>query len=159
MSNFSAQLNMFSIILKHSKSDKDSVGVPIHIIRTDTVFCPFSSMMSYLRWRVNPEGDEPLFVTEAGKVMTRAWFADKLRVVCQRCGLDAPSYTPHIHSALGRQLQQLSGSSGNHQSHGQWSSAASNATFVWTQTTFWALRKQWVICDSISNWYLYCSIS
>ncbi|ROL45643.1 hypothetical protein DPX16_17759 [Anabarilius grahami] len=77
----------FTIMLKHSKSDKESKGIPIVIARTNTVFCPFYSMSRYLSFRPHARPDEPLFITEERKAMSRTWFAARLRMVCKFCGL------------------------------------------------------------------------
>lgn len=85
----------FTLVLKHSKTDKFSKGVPIIVSATNCDFCPFSSMSRYLLSRRSAAPNEPLFFTPDGKPMTRAWFSEKLRLLCQLCSLDPKVYTPH----------------------------------------------------------------
>lgn len=94
-SNLSFGSQYFIIHLKRSKTDKNAKGTPIIIAQTGTVFCPFSSMTRYLRWRPHASPDDPLFVTDKGKAMTRSWFAARLRLVCQSCDLSPELYTAH----------------------------------------------------------------
>ena len=85
----------FSINLKHSKSDAFSKGVTVIITETNTDLCPFSSMSRYLRCRPSAAANEPLFMTDAGKVMSGPWFCTRLRLLCQACGLAPDRYTSH----------------------------------------------------------------
>ena len=41
----------FTLFLKHSKADRAGDGVSVSIARTDTSFCPFASMLRYMKWR------------------------------------------------------------------------------------------------------------
>ncbi len=78
----------FTVYLKHSKTNKN---------KEDTVilFCPLSSMLAYLRSHPQAGPQDPLFSTEEGKPMSRAWFASRLRLLCQYCGLSPERYTAH----------------------------------------------------------------
>lgn len=85
----------FSIFLKHSKTDKDKEGTTILISESNSSFCPLISMVRYLRSRPHARPQDPLFASEEGKPMSRAWFASRLRSLCQACGLPPERYTTH----------------------------------------------------------------
>ncbi len=86
----------FTMYLKHSKTDKNKEGTVIFISESNSVlFCPLSSMLAYLRSRPQAGPQDPLFSTEEGKPMSRAWFASRLRLLCQYCGLSPERYTAH----------------------------------------------------------------
>ena len=97
LSDISMHAGCFSLFLKLSKTDVDGHGVSIRIAANNTLFCPLSSMTTYLRSRamMDAEGGEPLFSMADGKPMTRCWFSTKLRSLCRACGLPADRYTPH----------------------------------------------------------------
>ena len=86
---------MFTVTLKHSKTDHQGKGTPIYIKQTNSPFCPFASMTNYLLWRGNLGSAAPLFTTNEGSAMSRAWFRGKLCLLCQRRGLNPDLYTPH----------------------------------------------------------------
>ncbi len=48
-----------------------------------------------LRSRPQAGPQDPLFSTEEGKPMSRAWFASRLHLLCQYCGLSPERYTAH----------------------------------------------------------------
>ncbi|KAL1263437.1 hypothetical protein QQF64_006176 [Cirrhinus molitorella] len=52
-------------------------------------------MLAYLRSRPKAGQQEPLFLTEEGKPMSRAWFASRLHLLCKYCGLPPERYTAH----------------------------------------------------------------
>lgn len=95
VSDISINHHSYSIFLKHSKSDRDLRGSSIVISETNTIFCPLLSMTRYLQSRPSVNPDEPLFLTNKGKVMSRYWFSSRLQLLCQRCGLPPHLYTPH----------------------------------------------------------------
>ncbi|KAL1277250.1 hypothetical protein QQF64_023923 [Cirrhinus molitorella] len=85
----------FTVFLKHSKTDKNKDGTIIFISETNIAFCPLSSMSAYLRSRPKACQQEPLFLTEEGKPMSRASFGSRLRLLCKYCGLPSERYTAH----------------------------------------------------------------
>ena len=85
----------FSLLLKHSKTDRDRKGSSVIISESNSAFCPLSSMTQYMKSRPRASNQEPLFATEEGNPMSRAWFASRLRLLCQTCGLPPERYTPH----------------------------------------------------------------
>ncbi|ROL48578.1 hypothetical protein DPX16_12194 [Anabarilius grahami] len=52
-------------------------------------------MSRYLSFRPHARPDEPLFITEERKAMSRSWFAARLHMVCKSCGLSQEQYTTH----------------------------------------------------------------
>lgn len=50
-------------------------------------------MMAYLRSRPQACLEDPLFATEEGCPMSRAWFASRFHRLCQYCGLPPESYS------------------------------------------------------------------
>ncbi|XP_035854557.1 uncharacterized protein LOC118494467 [Sander lucioperca] len=95
ISDVSINDHHFTLFLKHSKTDRNGEGVVVYISESNTVFCPLISMMTYLRCRPSAGLQEPLFVTQAGKPMSRAWFASHLRLLCQFYGLPPDRCTAH----------------------------------------------------------------
>ena len=95
ISDVTVDAHMYSITLKHSKSDREGKGVNVIISQTKTAFCPLSSMTQYLEKRPLARQDEPLFLTDKGKSMSRSWFTTRLRLLCKRCGLPPQLYTSH----------------------------------------------------------------
>ena len=83
------------INLRRSKADREGKGCAVAIARTDSAFCPFSSMCRYLGLRNASSASEPLFASRSGRPMTKAWFASRFRLICIGCGLDPKRYTPH----------------------------------------------------------------
>ena len=83
------------INLKQSKADREGKGCAVAIARSNTSFCPFSSMYRYLCVRNASSAGEPLFVSRLGRPMSRAWFSSRFRLLCSWCGLDPLRYTPH----------------------------------------------------------------
>lgn len=86
---------MFTINLKHSKTDKLCVGRPVVISQIGSNFCPFLSMSRYLRGRRGAAASDPLFVIPEGNPLSRYWFCCRLRLLCMKCGLDPDRYTAH----------------------------------------------------------------
>ena len=113
-----------SIMLRMSKTDKDGIGSAVSIARTNTMFCPFASMSSYLAARTAMSADEPLFTTGANVPMTKAWFAARFRLLCLWCGLDARKYTPHSLRIGGTTAMANLVSPATLKSMGRWSSSA-----------------------------------
>lgn len=87
--------HMYSILLKHSKTDRSGKGIHVIIAKTKTIFCPFSSMMKYMLLRPITHPSSPLFIVDGCKPMTRSWFSSKLRDLCLNCGLPPERYSPH----------------------------------------------------------------
>lgn len=81
--------------LKHSKTDRDRKGTSVVISKTNSAFCPLTSMTRYLKSLPQASQQEPLFAKEEGKPMSLAWFASRLRLLCQYCGLPPDRFTAH----------------------------------------------------------------
>lgn len=95
ISDISIDAHMYSIHLKHSKTDRDRKGSSIVVSETNSTFCPLLSMTRYLQGRPHARQNEPLFMTDKGKAMSRSWFTARLRLLCKRCGLPSQLYTSH----------------------------------------------------------------
>ncbi|KAF0035456.1 hypothetical protein F2P81_013214 [Scophthalmus maximus] len=95
ISDITVDSDMYSIHIKHSKTDREGKGSTVFISQTNTAFCPVSSMNLYLQRRPCVRQDQPLFLTGKGKAMSRSWFTTRLRFLCQRCGLPPQLYTSH----------------------------------------------------------------
>lgn len=87
--------HMYSILLKHSKTDRSGKDIHVIIAKTKTIFCPFSSMMKYMLLRPITHPSSPLFIVDGCKPMTRPWFSSKLRDLCLSCDLPPERYSPH----------------------------------------------------------------
>ena len=114
----------FTIFLKHSKADRVGDGVSVCIARTDTPFCPCTSMSRYLKWRPHAKPDEPLFLTPEGRAMNRHWFAIRLRKICVQLNLPPDRYTPHSFRIGAATTASAVVSQGTLQKMGRWHSSA-----------------------------------
>ena len=112
------------INLKRSKSDKERKGCSVAIARSNSKFCPFSSLYHYLGLRKASSANEPLFVSHSGLPMSRAWFASRFRLLCSWCGLDPKRYTPHSLRIGGATAMAQFVSPATLKSMGRWSSSA-----------------------------------
>ncbi|XP_063054525.1 integrase/recombinase xerD homolog [Engraulis encrasicolus] len=85
----------FSIFLKHSKSDSLCHGTTVYISKLHGVFCPFSSMVEFIKLRHDRSLSSPLFLLPDGAPMCRQWFCCHLAAVLRRCNLPPAKYTAH----------------------------------------------------------------
>lgn len=74
ISDISFDLESFTIFLKQSKSDQEHKGVSVVIARTNTLFCPFNSMVCFLKLCLHVLLHEPLFITDKRRAMSRSWY-------------------------------------------------------------------------------------
>lgn len=95
ISDITIKANMYSIHLKHSKTDKEGKGSTVTITQTNSAFCPLSSMIRYLQQRPHSNPNEPLFLTDKGRPASRSWFTTRLRLICQHCDLPPHLFTSH----------------------------------------------------------------
>jgi len=123
ISDVSIHDHHFTLYLKHSKTDKNREGVIVYI-SVNTAFCPLISMLFYLRYRASADPQEPLFVTQAGKTMSRTWFSCHLRLLCQFCGLPPDRYTAHSLRIGAATTAAASAPVSTLKAMGRWSSAA-----------------------------------
>ena len=79
-SDVSFHTEFFSLSLKHSKAG----GACSVIARTNSIFCPFRSMCSYLKIRPPSEPRAPLFITQDNNPMSKSWFTFHLGQIIQR---------------------------------------------------------------------------
>lgn len=82
---------MYSILLKHSKSAQ---GNQIIIAKSNTTFCPFSSMMKFLLYHFLTHLSAALFINDGCKPL-RSWFFSKPCDLCPNCSLPKECYFPH----------------------------------------------------------------
>ncbi|CAJ1086663.1 hypothetical protein AALO_G00049190 [Xyrichtys novacula] len=114
----------FSVFLKHSKTDRDRKGTTVLIAQTNSPFCLFPSMTRYLRSRPRASPHKPLFATEKGEPMTKAWFATRLRLLCQSCGLPPDHYMAHSFHIGAATTAAMTALVSTLKAMGRWSSAA-----------------------------------
>ena len=97
ISGLSFQGDHFSLFLSTLSRIGVVKGAFVHVACTNTLFCPFTSMLRYLGSRGVYGPEDPLFVTGSRKVVTGSWFASRLRVAVGRCGAGLrPSYAPLV---------------------------------------------------------------
>lgn len=87
--------NFFTIFLKHSKNDSMGSGVSLSLYKNDYQFCPYSSMIKYLKIRLRTSLQSPLFILPNGAPITKVWFSSHLATVLKNCGLSPLQYTGH----------------------------------------------------------------
>lgn len=85
----------FTVFLKHSKTDVSGKGVSITISKSNCNYCPFTSMVRYLKVRPTRHKFSPLFMLPNGFPITKEWFRIHLSAVSERCGLSSRLYTGH----------------------------------------------------------------
>ena len=122
-SDLQLESDHYTIFLKHSKTDRMHKGTPVIIAKNNSVFCPFDSMLRFLRSRPAPAPSDPLFVVD-GKPMTRTWFSARLRELCSSCGLNPDVYTAHSLRIGAATTAALLVPTSSLKSLGRWSSAA-----------------------------------
>lgn len=114
----------FTLFLKHSKTDRNREGTFVYVSETNSVFCPLSSMLAYLRSRSQARPEDPLFTTEEGKSMSRAWFAFRFRLLCEYCGLPPERFSAHSLRIGAATTAASSTPVSTLKAMGRWSSAA-----------------------------------
>ncbi|KAF0044724.1 hypothetical protein F2P81_003882 [Scophthalmus maximus] len=95
ISDITVDSDMYSIHIKHFKTDREGKGPTVVISQTNTAFCPLSSMNLYLQRQPHVRQDQLFFLTDKGKAMSRSWFTTRLCLLRQRCGLPPQLYTSH----------------------------------------------------------------
>ena len=86
---------MFSLYLKHSKTDRSNQGVRIFIGCSKEPTCAFCSMKSYLEQSTNLAPNDPLFQDGYGNVLNRETFIKALRLALAVSGIDPKNYSGH----------------------------------------------------------------
>ena len=82
----------------------------IIIARTRSHFCPYKSMVKYIRLRSSPDSS-PLFLTPSNNPMSQNWFMQHLRKVLQQCNLPSHQFSGHsfrIGAATSAAMQGIS---------------------------------------------------
>ena len=112
----------FNLFLRHTKSGGSCSVV---IARTGGPFCPFSSMLRYVKMRASSDPLSPPFLTPTNKPMSQSWFSHHLAQVVAKCNLPPGRYSGHsfrIGAATSAAVQGLS--TATLQQLGRWSSSA-----------------------------------
>ncbi len=98
--------------------------VLLKLSQTNSDFCPLSSMVRYLRSRAQASTQEPLFVTERGEPLSRAWFTSHLHLLCQLCGLPPERYMLHTFRIGAATTAAMVAPVSTLKAMGRWSSSA-----------------------------------
>ena len=81
--------------LKCSKTNQSGPPKPIYLFRLDSYISPFEPVQEYtnsrLASRASPQ--DPLFVTETGKVATRHWFRHHFHQILSQSGISPEQYS------------------------------------------------------------------
>ena len=112
----------YCLKLKHSKRGG---ACSIVVARTDSQFCPFKSMISYLSLRPRTDSLAPLFLIPGFFPMHRCWFNQQLNAVLLKAKMSTQHYSGHsfrIGAATTAANQGMSRTS--LQQLGRWSSSA-----------------------------------
>ncbi|RXN17693.1 proline and serine-rich 1-like protein [Labeo rohita] len=83
--------------LKKSKTDQFGKSRPIYIFRLNSFISPFEPISEYVlsRYANNSSPQEPLFLTENGKMATRFWFNKHFLKVLSASGISPEHYSLH----------------------------------------------------------------
>ena len=87
------QPTLLRVVIKRSKTDPFRKGVNLFVGRTQSVLCPVAAVLDYLCIRGTNPG--PLFIFADGRPLTRARFAEEVRSVLSRAGVDQSQYCTH----------------------------------------------------------------
>lgn len=84
--------------LKKSKTDQFGESTPIYIFRFNSFLSPYEPLSEYAhsRYANNSSPQDPLFLTEHGKMATRSWFNKHFQKVLSASGISPKHY--YIHS-------------------------------------------------------------
>ncbi|XP_021365385.1 uncharacterized protein LOC110458130 [Mizuhopecten yessoensis] len=83
--------------LRTSKTDPFREGITLKLFKTDNSICPYVACCKYVeaRQQQNPSQDDPLFVDENDKVLTRNVFIEKFKHVLECLGINSNEYNGH----------------------------------------------------------------
>lgn len=87
--------DFFTLFLKHSKNDSQGSGVTLTFPKLGNSFCPYTSMVNFLKVRPRTPDHFPLFLLSNGTPITKAWFKFHLASVLESCDLPPLLYTGH----------------------------------------------------------------
>ncbi|XDV36891.1 hypothetical protein PO909_006605 [Leuciscus waleckii] len=87
--------NSFTLVLKHSKNDAQASGVTLSFPKINNNFCPFTSMVKFLKIRPKTSNYAPLFILPNGAPLSKGWFRTQLNSVVKSCSLSPSLYTGH----------------------------------------------------------------
>ena len=94
---FLADNSVVQLTIKASKTDPFRQGVTVHLCKTGHDICPVSALIYYLNAvpHTNRFANQPLFLDNNYRPLSRYYFTYLLRTVLQRLGLDSSCYLPH----------------------------------------------------------------
>ena len=89
-----------SVFLKQSKTDPFRKGVSLLVFKTNLSLCAYESIVKYKQIRGSHfpnsvDMNEPFFVTNFGKPVTRKFFIEKLKLLVGSIGLDSSKFSGH----------------------------------------------------------------
>ena len=89
-----------SVFLKQSKTDPFRKGVSLLVFKTNSSLCAYESIVKYKQIRGSHfpnsmDMNEPFFVTNFGKPVTRKFFIEKLKLLVGSIGLDSSKFSGH----------------------------------------------------------------
>ncbi len=87
-------LLIHSFTLKKSKTDQFGESTPIYIFRFNSFLSPYEPLSEYALSRyANNSSQDPLFLTEHGKMATRSWFNNHFQKVLSASGISPKHYS------------------------------------------------------------------
>eukprot|EP00064_Thunnus_orientalis_P024128 superscaffoldBa00009934_g24404 len=83
--------------LKRSKTNQSGQPQPIYLFRLDSYISPYEPIHEYISTRLanRASPQDPLFITEMGRVATRFWFHHHMRSVLARSGIPPDQFSGH----------------------------------------------------------------
>lgn len=88
-------LKYYTPFLKHSKNDSKGSGVTLTFSKINNNFCPFLSMIKFLKTRPRTSNHAPLFILPNGAPLSNSWFRTHLASALKSCCLSPSLYTGH----------------------------------------------------------------
>lgn len=83
--------------LRKSKTDQLGLSFPIYLFRLDSILSPLEPLTKYITFRLsaNASPQDPLFLTESGKMATRFWFSKHFFQILRMSGISPDYYSIH----------------------------------------------------------------
>jgi hypothetical protein len=89
------QEKMFSLLLRQSKTDKNSDGVLVYVGCSADAICAFCLMSRFLETRSSDSPDSPLFSSSTVKLLHKSYFVNAVKLLICAVGLDPSLYSGH----------------------------------------------------------------
>lgn len=114
-----------NLFIEFSKADSSGSGVNISISKINNSYCPYISMVRYLKARPRTSINSPLFILPNELPMTKHWFRTHLASVLMLRGLSPHLYTGHLfHIGAATTAAECGVPDSTIQMLGRWSSTA-----------------------------------